>query len=128
MRFRPEQHLRRQSDIRAARERGSRLDCRAFTVWCRRREPVESTPPHLSISTVPRAGVVASRAAVGGAIQRNRAKRRLREIFRRHQDRVPADCDLLMVARAAVIQRPFAELETKFLEACSRIAPAQKNG
>jgi ribonuclease P protein component len=128
MRFRPEQHLRRQSDIRAARERGSRLDCRAFTVWCRRREPAGAETPFLTTAVQPRAGFVASRAAVGGAIQRNRAKRRLREIFRRHQQRLPLDCDLLFIARAAVIQRPFAELEAKFIEACGRIAPLQKNG
>ena len=127
MRFRPEQHLRRQSDIRAARERGSRLDCRAFTVWCRRREPVETPSSFASAVAQPRAGFVASRAAVGGAVQRNRAKRRLREIFRRHQHRLPVDCDLLLVARAAVIQRPFAELETKFIEACVRIVPPEKN-
>lgn len=124
MRFRPGQHLRRQSDIRAAREAGSRLDCGAFTLWCRQRNPMEINilPP-----SAPRVCTVASTAAVGHAVLRNRAKRRLREVFRRHQDRVPPDCDLLMVARAAVNRWAFPELERKFIEACLKIASARKH-
>ena len=119
MRFRPEQHLRRQGDIRAAREQGSREDCRSFTIWCRHRGPDET--PELKL---PRAGFVASIAAVGAAVQRTRAKRRLREVFRCHQHRVPPACDLLFVARNAVVRRPFAELEERFIEACRRITAA----
>jgi ribonuclease P protein component len=65
---------------------------------------------------------VASGASVGGAILRNRAKRRLREVFRRHQDLLPRDADIVIVARSAVNRRPFAELERRFVEACRRIA------
>ena len=115
MRFRTEQHLRRQSDIRAAREHGSRLDCRAFTVWRRTRAPGETVDPLQG-----RAAMVASIAAVGGAVKRNRAKRRLREIFRRHQDQLPPGCDWLMVSRAAVNQRSFAELENIFVKTCGQ--------
>lgn len=115
MRFRPEQHLRRQGEIRGVREQGSRIDCRDFTVWWRARAPGAGAGPK------PRLGVVASAAAVGGAVRRNRAKRRLREVFRRAQDLVPAGCDLLLVARAAVIARSYAELEERFAAACRRM-------
>ena len=125
MRFRPEQHLRRQSDIRAAREQGRRADCRAFTVWWRLRPAAEPAGSPAS-SALPRVGVVASIAAVGAAVQRNRAKRRLREIFRRHQGSLPRDCDLLLVARAAVVNWPFAELDKKFADACGQISSIAK--
>lgn len=118
MRFRPEQHLRRQSDFRAVREQGRRFNCGAFTVWCLRR-----AEPRLSDEAVPRVGVVASTAAVGHAVLRNRAKRRLRELFRRHQDVLPPGCDLLLTARRAVTAAPFSELEEKFIEACRHVAP-----
>jgi ribonuclease P protein component len=121
MRFRPEQHLRRQSDIRAVREQGRRVDCRAFTLWWKRREPASATT---TASTTPRVCVIASTAAVGKAVQRNRAKRRLREIFRQHQQRVPAGCDLLLIARAAATERPLPELAQKFADACDQIRPA----
>jgi ribonuclease P protein component len=117
MRFRPEQHLRRQTEIRAVREQGQRLDCRSFTGWCHLRSPADAAV----VRQPPRLVVAASIAAVGPAVERNRAKRRLREIFRRRQDLLPAGSDILLVARAAVNRRPFAELDQAFVEACGRI-------
>jgi RNase P protein component len=40
----------------------------------------------------------------------------LRELFRQHQDAVPAGCDLLLIARAAAAQWPMAELEQKLID------------
>jgi ribonuclease P protein component len=114
--FRPEQHLRRQDDFRRVRTQGCRIDRGAFTLWWRRREDATAIPP-----TVVRVGVVASTAAVGPAVRRNAAKRRLREIFRRHQELVPPGTDLLLVARASVNQLGFAAVEAKFVETCQRI-------
>jgi ribonuclease P protein component len=117
MRFRPEQHLRRPGEFRAVREQGRRIDCGAFTLWFLR-PPLESASAHR-----PRIGVVASIAAVGPAVQRNRAKRRLRAIFRRHQELVPAGADLLLVARAAVNRLNYAALEQTFADACRKHFP-----
>jgi ribonuclease P protein component len=61
---------------------------------------------------------------VGNAVIRNRAKRRLRELFRAHQKQLPAQCDYLLIARAAMTQRPFPELEKNFLAACTQISAA----
>lgn len=116
MRYRPEQHLRRQSEIRAVREQGRRIDCRDFTVWWKWR----ATPAPAGA----RVCIVAAAAVVGGAVRRNRAKRRLREIFRQHQQAVPARCDLMLIARPATLDRPLPELARKFTEACARITPA----
>lgn len=118
MRFRPEQHLRRQSDFRAVREQGRRFNGGAFTVCCLPR--AESLPAGDALARV---GVVASIAAVGHAVLRNRAKRRLRELFRRHQAALPTGCDLLLTARRALVAAPFSDLEKKFLEACRHVAP-----
>ena len=118
MRFRPEQHLRRQSDIRAVREQGRREDCRAFTLWWRRRPDGALPKPQA------RVGVVASSAAVGCAVKRALAKRRMRELFRNHQSLVPPECDLLLVARASVIAWEFTHLERVFTDACRKIALA----
>lgn len=120
MRFRPEQHLRRAAEIRAVREQGRRIDCRAFTLWWRPRDIEASN----AARPLARVCVIASTNAVGGAIQRNRAKRRLREIFRHGQGGVPAGCDLLLIARAAATQWPLPDLEKKFREACGAITAA----
>jgi ribonuclease P protein component len=135
MRFRPEQHLRRQGEIRAVREQGRRVDCGAFTLWWKLRPalaPASCEARSVSLenniaatsAAAPRVCVIASTAAVGGAVRRNRAKRRLREIFRREQTRVPAGCDLLLIARAAAGTQPLAELAGKFSDACRYVAAA----
>jgi ribonuclease P protein component len=120
VRFRPEQHLRRATEIRAVREQGRRIDCRAFTLWWKPREMEASQ----AARPLARVCVIASTNAVGGAIQRNRAKRRLRELFRHGQASVPAGCDLLLIARAAATQWPLPELAKKFHEACGAISAA----
>ena len=143
MRFRAEQRLRRQLDFRAARERGRRIECGGFTLWYVRRpvgaissSPAASELGYTDVSTSSsapaggkfsrapegaRVGVVASTAAVGNAVRRNRAKRRLRDIFRRHQALVPADVDLLLIARNSLNRLDYAELERKFVETCRRL-------
>jgi ribonuclease P protein component len=116
MRLRPGQHLRRQSDIRDVRQQGVRVDCRAFMVWWLPRPE----------SAVRRACFVASTQAVGKAILRNRAKRRMREIFRRHQSLLPASIDLMLVARSQVNNWPFSQVDRAFTDACGRMAsPSQ---
>jgi ribonuclease P protein component len=118
MRFRPEQHLRRPAEIRAVRDHGRRVDGRAFVLWWRERE----TAPAATASPA-RVCVIASGKAVGRAVRRNRAKRRLREAFRLHQQSLPPACDLVLVARHGAADWPMAELHTRFAEACTRITP-----
>ena len=122
MRFRAEQHLRRPTEIRAVRELGRRLDCRAFTIWWRQRDvapAVESPTP-----TFPRVCVIASTKAVGPAVRRNRAKRRLREVFRHQQQLVPVRCDLLLIARDTANTWSLPQLERAFADACRQIESA----
>lgn len=131
MRFRAEQHLRRQSDFKRARENGRRQECGGFTLWYYRRlsGPVvvvqeEGKPPSLpEIIDGPRVAVIASTAAVGGAVRRNRAKRRLREVFRKHQGLVPGEFDLLLIARSALNRLEYREIEQKFVETCRKLFP-----
>jgi len=113
MRLRAGQHLRRNDDFRAIREQGRRLDCGAFLMTWRVRP---------GVATPARVGVVASRAAVGGAVERNRAKRRLRELYRRHQVLVPAGLDLVLTARGSILRLEFPVLEQRFLHACRQLS------
>lgn len=110
-RLRRGQRVKRNADFLAARTEGRRLDCGLFQLIWR----------HRPGAAIARVGVVASRAAVGNAVQRARAKRRLREVFRRHQDRVPTGLDLVLTARAALLRCEFAEIEQRFLSACAKL-------
>lgn len=56
-------------------------------------------------------GFIASRKSVGGAVQRNRARRRLREIVRRRWARVAGRGHwLVLVAARSVLTAPHADL------------------
>ena len=117
-RFRPEQHLRLAGDFRRVREQGRRIDGGAFTLWWRRRDAAaDGAGPGPA-----RVGIVASTAAVGPAVRRNAAKRRLRELFRRNQGLVPAGLDLILVARSALNRLRFPAAEARFTEICRRLA------
>ncbi|MFA6961166.1 MAG: ribonuclease P protein component [Opitutaceae bacterium] len=144
MRFRAEQHLRRQLDFQHVRTHGRRHDCGAFMLWYARQSAPAATPnvvpgsgeptpaPEAAPALAPsekkiapaRVGVVASRSAVGNAVQRARAKRRLREVFRHQQLRVPAGYDLLLVARTALNRLEYREIEQRFTDACRKLFPS----
>lgn len=122
MRFRAESHLRRPADFARVRAQGRRCFCGGFVLWaCPQPVPAADAVP---VPCPVRAGFVASRAAVGGAVERNRAKRRLREVFRRNQDRIPAGNDLVMQARRSLNRLEYAEIERSFLKACAFLFPA----
>ncbi len=120
MRLRAGQRLRRNRDFRAVREQGRRMDCGAFLLTWRVRAPGEPAAPA-------RVGVVASRVAVGNAVHRNAAKRRLRELYRRHQHLVPPGVDLVLTARAALLRLTFAEAAQRFTHACGKLPAVTKN-
>ncbi len=113
MRLRPGQHLRRNADFGAVRAEGRRHDGGAFLLTWRVRPTAGPS----------RVGVVASRAAVGNAVHRNRAKRRLREIYRQHQNLVPPGLDLVLTARTALLRLSYAEAKVRFITACQKLVP-----
>ncbi len=64
---------------------------------------------------VGRFGVTATRK-IGGAVVRNRAKRRLRELYRlRSHDGAGPSCDIVANARRSSATAPWAELEKDFM-------------
>ena len=97
-------------------ERGRRLSTRYFAIV--------GAPNHLAYD---RLGIVASRR-IGGAVLRNRAKRRLREVFRRQRPdeaRGVGDqaMDIVVIARRDLISAPFSRLEAEFATALKRLRP-----
>ena len=62
----------------------------------------------------PRIGLTAGKV-LGKAHQRNRIKRRMREVLRRHVDLLPPGCDLILHPRRSVLTVDFAKLEAEIV-------------
>jgi ribonuclease P protein component len=60
-----------------------------------------------------RIGIGTSRQ-IRGAVRRNRARRRLRAVYRAHRDRLPPDGDYFLIARRASENASFPELSGSF--------------
>jgi ribonuclease P protein component len=57
---------------------------------------------------------------MGNAVKRARARRLLREAFRLHQMRLTQPVDLVLVARASIVGKAFAEVESDYLTGLKR--------
>lgn len=99
-RFLPVERIRRRRDYQMIYERGSRLSGRYMTVF-------------LAGNTAgwPRLGIAATRK-FGGAVQRNRAKRLIREVFRHNKP--DAALDIVVIPRRELLGAGFEDLQTDF--------------
>ncbi len=68
----------------------------------------------------PRLGLSVSKK-VGTAVERNRVRRRLKEIFRSSLGGLPGELDLVISARPAAAEASFEELSEEFLRGMSKL-------
>ena len=62
-----------------------------------------------------RLGVVSSKKVSGRAVDRNRARRILRELFRQHRSQFRGSVDVVLIARRRILHASHAEAEAEFL-------------
>ncbi len=67
-----------------------------------------------------RLGVTAS-TKLGHAVVRNKARRRLREVYRLHEPELKPGFDLILVARTRCVTADFQKLEKSFLKQCGEL-------
>jgi ribonuclease P protein component len=117
VRFGPAVRLRSRGQFTAVQQHGRRVAARYLTVLGR-----PNAVGH------DRLGLVASRR-LGGAVVRNRAKRRLRELFRRSVTTAPSGrgWDVEVIGRSGVADAPFSALTADFTTAVRRMRGGRSN-
>lgn len=66
-----------------------------------------------------RVGVTASRK-LGGAVQRNRVKRLVREAFRRHKLLFPSGIDVVFIAKKSAVDADYPQVVREIEKLCRR--------
>src|SRR5436853_3195436 len=107
-RFPRRERLTTSAEFQALFQRGKRIDRPSMIVlWRATAEPR-------------RAGFAVSRQ-VRGAVQRNRARRRLREAYRAMRDAAPTHTALVIIGRPAALRQPFTALVDELHDALTTI-------
>lgn len=65
---------------------------------------------------------------LGGAVVRNRIRRRLREIYRTNEDKLGRGWDLVIVARKRAAFASYAEMERGFLSLAGKLGILEERG
>jgi ribonuclease P protein component len=111
--FRPSEHVRKRADFELIYKTGFKRSGRLMTMFTRDRE---AGPARL--------GIAATRK-MGAAVERNRAKRLTRELFRHHKPH--GAVDVVVVPRREMLDAPYARLEAEFLSLLTR-TPSTRSG
>jgi ribonuclease P protein component len=102
-RFRPQDRIRKRSEYQALYDGARRIPSRSFVLFVLANDLGR-----------PRLGITVTRK-IGNAVRRNRAKRLLREVFRRHKSELQ-DVDIVVNGRAALPEAEYRTLETELLQ------------
>jgi len=100
LRFRRTQRIRRRAEFQHIYKQGTRVSSRYYTLFIQ--------PNSLAIG---RLGVAATKK-LGGAVVRNRAKRLVREVFRRSG--IAPGFDIIVVPRRELLETSLVVLETEY--------------
>ncbi len=101
--------LKENSVFRRLYYKGASAGNRYLVVYCRRNG-----------SKVSRLGLTVS-TKLGKAVVRNRMRRRLREVYRLHEQKLLPGFDIVIVARSAAVEADFAKLQSAFRHAAEKV-------
>lgn len=108
------ERLIRTADFREAYDQDQKQIGKFIVMWQRNAEDAST-----------RLGVVASKK-VGNAVCRNRAKRKIREVFRLNRHLLNKTDDIVIVARKTINNASVAEVRDDFITICQRAGLIKK--
>ncbi|MFL6277072.1 MAG: ribonuclease P protein component [Blastocatellia bacterium] len=98
----------KRDEFRRVYEQGRKLHGRYFTAFVL---PSQSERPRLGITTTRK---------IGNAVERNRARRLLREAFRKNKWLVPAGVDIVINVKRPLVEAAYGDLEGDFIAFLAR--------
>ena len=101
--------LKKNSDFRRLYAKGKSAVNPYMAVYCRRNRTGQN-----------RLGYTVS-VKLGGAVVRNRVRRRLREIYRLRAPLLQSGWDIVVVARMRSVEAEYAKLDAAFLKTCGAL-------
>ncbi|HWW82443.1 MAG TPA: ribonuclease P protein component [Vicinamibacterales bacterium] len=107
-RFRPAQRICRRAEYQQIYAKGSRISGKYWTLFAVRNDRAPAG----------RLGIAATRK-FGGAVSRNRAKRLIREVFRRN--RIAAGYDVVVVPKRALLDIELDRVEAEYAGSIQRL-------
>lgn len=108
--------LKQNHEFRRLYSRGKSAVSPYFAIYCRKtKRPIS----RLGITT----GL-----KLGNAVKRNRARRRIRELYRTNESRLLPGYDIVVVARTRVIYGSYGELERSFLQLMRKLGICPPRG
>jgi ribonuclease P protein component len=99
-RFTAAEHVRKRADFELIYQTGFKRSGRLMTLFTKERE-----------AGAARLGIAATRK-MGGAVERNRAKRVVREVFRHHKP--SSAIDIVVIPRREMLDAPYERVESEF--------------
>lgn len=119
MRLPRERRIRLQGDFGRLRHSGIRLECGSFFLNAGR---------SVSVDAPSRLGIVAAKAQLPLAVDRNRAKRLVREAFRACPGLFPDGWDVVIVVRKSLIRQSLPRLVAALREGAAKAKSALGHG
>jgi len=101
--------LKKNYEFRRLYQKGASAVSSGMVIYCRKNRLGRN-----------RLGITAS-TKLGHAVVRNRARRRLREIYRLNTDRLGRGWDIILVARSRTATAPYRELDDAFLRLVGKL-------
>jgi ribonuclease P protein component len=103
MKFPKTDRILKRDEFRRVYEQGRKLHAQFFTAFI--------LP---SLNERPRIGITTTRK-IGNAVERNRARRLLREAFRKNKWLVPAGVDIVINVKRPLVEAAYGDLEGDFI-------------
>ncbi|NCB63347.1 MAG: ribonuclease P protein component [Clostridia bacterium] len=108
--------LKENYEFRRLYAKGKTAALPCIAVYCRRRRGEEN-----------RLGFTVGKK-IGNAVVRNRTRRRLREVYRLHEDQLVQGCDIVIVARTRAAFSSYRQLDESFVKLADKLGLLKKEG